>query len=119
MMHAKQVMRKKLTPETILKKQCNQYLRCRGWMVISNVAGIGSYPGLSDITAVKDGRVLWIEYKSPGVQDIKERTLPGMAQPRHRGRQSDHQKQFEAQLKAHGGEYLLVRSLDDLMGYGV
>lgn len=49
--------------------------------------------GISDIIAIKDGAVLFIECKKPG------------------GVQSEHQKEFQKQIEAKGGVYIIVRSL--------
>jgi len=53
--------------------------------------------GISDRIAVKNGNVIFIEFKT--------RT----------GVQSDDQIAFEKDIKDHGGTYILVRSLDELV----
>jgi Holliday junction resolvase len=87
--------------ETDIRRQIQDYLRIRGWFVFYNLQGLGSYRGISDLTAVRAGRVLFIELKTA------------------RGRQSDYQKQFQADLEAAGGEYVLCRGVDDLQGRGI
>ena len=105
-----------MTPETALKNQVRHYLRMRGWFTFHLLQGLGCYPGLSDLCAIKAGRVIWIEVKRPGANDCTDRLFhPGGS----RGYQSTYQEQFEADIKAHGGEYLVVRSLEDLMKAGV
>ncbi len=108
--------RKLPTPETILKGQIKKYLAFKGWLVLYFLQGTGCYKGLSDLCAIKAGRVIWIEVKRPGAKDCTDRLFhPGGS----RGYQSTYQEQFEADIKAHGGEYLVARSLDDLIRAGV
>ena len=90
----------KLT-ETDIRRQVRDYLRIRGWFVFHILQGLGSYRGIPDLTAVKNGRTVWIELKRP------------------RGVQSDYQKQFQADLEAAGGEYILCRGIDDLIERGI
>jgi Holliday junction resolvase len=90
-------MVKKLTPETIVKRQIKQYLWIRGWFNFHLTAGIGSYLGLPDRIAIKDGRVLFIEIKAP------------------KGVQSNYQKRFQKYIECCGGEYVLARSVEDVM----
>ena len=87
--------------ETDIRRQIQDYLRIRGWFVFYNLQGLGSYRGISDLTAVRAGRVLFIELKTA------------------RGRQSDYQKQFQADLEAAGGEYVLCRGVEDLQERGI
>ena len=82
--------------ETAIRKQIQDYLRWTGWFVYYNLAGLGSYPGLSDLVAVRGGRVVHIEVKTP------------------KGVQSDKQKRFQRKLEAAGGEYILARSVEDV-----
>ena len=82
--------------ETAIRKQIQDYLRWTGWFVYYNLAGLGSYPGLSDLVAVRGGRVVHIEVKTP------------------KGVQSDKQKRFQRDLEAAGGEYILARSVEDV-----
>ena len=66
--------------------------------------GMGAHKGLSDLIAVKGGRVVFAEIKTP------------------RGRLSEYQREFERELAAHGGEYAVLRSVEDAMRldrYGV
>jgi len=88
-----------MTPETGVKHQVKDYLRLRGWMVYHNLAGLGCYPGLSDMVAIKDGVVLFIECKA-GI-----------------GRQSDKQRMFQVSLEAHGGRYVLAYGYEDVERY--
>jgi hypothetical protein len=58
---------------------------------------LGSYRGIADLYALKDGRSAWIEVKTP------------------KGRQSEAQLQFEDDVKKHGGSYIVARSLEDVI----
>lgn len=85
-----------VTPETAVKRAIRSHLRGQGYFVFPLTAGMGSHPGISDLCAVRDGAVLWIECKS--------RT----------GRLSPAQEQFRADIEQAGGTYVVCRSVDDL-----
>ncbi len=87
--------------ESDIRRQVRDYLRIRGWFVFHVLQGLGCYLGVTDLVAVKDGRVLFVELKTA------------------RGRQSQHQKKFQADLEAAGGEYILCRGVDDLQERGI
>lgn len=53
--------------------------------------------GSPDIICVIDGQYVGIEVKAP------------------KGKQSDHQKEFQRKLEEAGGKYILAYSLDDVM----
>lgn len=89
--------RKPPTPETQLKTQVKRYLLWKRWYVFPVLQGLGAHRGISDLIAVRDGVVLFIEIKTP------------------KGRQSDDQKEFQANIEIHGGKYLLIRSLDEMV----
>lgn len=57
--------------------------------------------GLPDIIIVKDGWFVALEVKKKGTYQSKE------------------QKEFEANVKAAGGEYYVVRSIDDVREVGL
>ena len=94
--------------EQDIQKQIKDCLSVFGWYVVkNNTVGIyrqdtGHYipstcKGLADLTAIKNSRVVMIEVKQKG------------------NKQSPDQKQFEKDWIAHGGEYWLVFSLEDLL----
>ena len=83
--------------ESEIRAQVKEYLQWQGWFVFYHLQGLGSYPGLPDMQAVKDGRTIYIEIKRPG------------------GRQSAKQKKFQQELEAAGGIYIIAREVDDLM----
>lgn len=60
-----------------------------------------SLAGFPDIMVIKDGYFIGLEVKKP------------------KGRQSANQKEFEKNCKQAGGEYYVVRSIDDVMEIGL
>lgn len=86
--------------EKEIRNQIQSYLRCAGWFVYYNLAGLGSYPGLSDLVAIRDGQIIHIEIKN-----------------KH-GLQSDKQRAFQKNLEAAGGIYILARDLRDVIHLG-
>ena len=87
--------------ESEIQAQIRDYLRWTGWFVVKIHQSLGSYRGIADLYALRDGQHVWIEVKRPG------------------GRQSEYQRKFQANLEAAGGEYILCRGIDDLVGRGV
>lgn len=84
--------------ESDIKEQVKDYLNFKGWFHFHLMAGMGAYKGSPDRIAVKDGRVLFLEIKRPiGYKH------------------SDLQKQFQKDIKAYGGEYYLIKCLEDLI----
>jgi len=82
--------------ETDILRQIRARLQWDKWLVIRHQQGLGCHKGLSDLTALKNGQTVYIEVKKPG------------------GRQSDVQKDFQADIEAHGGVYVLAKSVDDV-----
>ena len=87
-----------MTPETAEKKAIRDYLRLKGAFVFHNLAGLGVYPGLADLTAIYKGKVYQIEVKAAGVKH----------------KQSANQKQFQEDWEAQGGIYILG-GIDEVM----
>lgn len=85
--------------ETGIQTAIKEYLQWTGWFVYRNLLNIGATKGISDLTAIKQGRVVWIEVKTPNP----------------RSKQNDDQRKFEADIKAKGGEYIIAKSVDDVM----
>ncbi len=86
--------------EKDIQKLCIDYLKVNRWMVLDfsrhedpDIAGV------ADIYALKKGRGIWIEFKRPG------------------NKQQDNQIEFEDGIKGHGGEYVIIKSLNGLMEY--
>ncbi len=86
--------------ERDIQQQVREYLQWSGWFVVRMHQSLGSYKGIADLYAIKDGRSVWIEIKTA------------------KGKQSRFQKKFESDIKAQGGEYLLARRLDDVRPLG-
>jgi len=78
-----------MTKETSEKKAIKEYLKIRNVFFYHNLAGLGVFPGVPDITAIKDGIVYQIEVKIKG------------------GRQSENQKEFQRRWTKNGGRYIL------------
>lgn len=73
-------------------------LRQFGIFHYKNHGGLGSAPGLPDITGVlKDGRGFWIEVKT------------------ERGRLSPHQERFIANINSAGGLAFVAKNLEDVI----
>lgn len=87
---------KKLTPETLLKRDIKRYLSLTGWFCFSVLQGLGAYKGIPDIIACRNGQTLFIEAKTP------------------KGKQSPDQQEFEQRIKEAGCIYLLIRDAEDL-----
>ncbi|MDA8087749.1 MAG: hypothetical protein M0Z75_13730 [Nitrospiraceae bacterium] len=94
-----------MTNHTALMKMATEFLEWSGWFVYPNVEGRSksgrhTYPGASDMTAVKCGTTLWIEVKVGGDTLSKD------------------QERFRDDILAHGGHHLELRdSLDGLVEY--
>ncbi|MHA1280299.1 MAG: hypothetical protein ACTSQ8_24255 [Candidatus Helarchaeota archaeon] len=79
--------RKGPTAETAEKAKIKQYLRMTGWFVYHNLAGLGCFTGLADLTAIKGSNVIQIEIKAG------------------KGKQSEGQEKFQNDWELHGGHY--------------
>jgi len=90
---------KKQTPENLVKEAVKKYLHYQGWYHFPILQGLGAKKGIADRIAIKNGVVLFIECKSP------------------RGKQSLNQLQFQGDVDYHGGHYVLVRKIQDLIEY--
>ena len=87
--------------ESEIRRQVKDYLAAKGWFCFHVLQGLGAYKGITDLIAAKNSRIVFIE--------LKTKT----------GKQSDYQKQFQADLEAAGGEYILCRGIDDLIERGI
>ena len=83
--------------ENDIKTQVKQYLDLRGWYHFPILQGLGSFDGIPDRIAIKDGRTLYLEIKKPS------------------GTQSPAQIDFERNIKLQKGEYYLIDDLDSLI----
>lgn len=82
--------------ETDIMHQIRDFLKLHGWMVIRNHQTLGSHPGVPDLTAIRGGKVVWIEVKTP------------------KGRLSKTQEKFLQELEDHGGWWIVARSVEDV-----
>ncbi len=87
--------------ERDIQATIKEYLQWQGWFCVKIHQSLGSYRGIADLYALKDGRSIWIEVKTP------------------KGTQSDDQLQFQADIEAHGGTYIVARSVEDVDFLGV
>jgi hypothetical protein len=85
--------------EYLIKQQIKSYLQFNNWFVFNMFQGPLSYRGISDLIAIKNGHVIFVEVKTEN------------------GRQSQHQKQFEQDVKAHGGHYCIAKCYEDMRDY--
>ena len=85
--------------EADIQRQIKDYLQWQGWYCFKIQQSALSYKGIADLYALKAGRSLWIEVKAP------------------RGKQSPEQAKFGCAVLAHGGEYIVAKSVDDVERY--
>ena len=78
-----------MTPEGHEKQAIKQYLKLKGIFYYHNLAGLGVFPGIPDLTAIHNGVVYQIEVKAG------------------KGKQSEVQKQFQQNWEQNGGRYIL------------
>ena len=84
--------------ESDIQAAIRDFLRYHGFFVYKNHQTLGSYPGVADLTAIKDGQVFWIEVKRPKT-----------------GRLSEAQKRFARAIKNHGGNFFVATSIEDVI----
>jgi hypothetical protein len=82
--------------EADVLRQVKAILQIHRWLVIRIQQGMGCHKGVSDLVAIKDGRTVWIECKAPA------------------GKLSPYQQRFCQDITAAGGQYFVVRNMDDL-----
>ena len=88
-----------MTPETIVKNEVKDWLNIKGWFNFPILQGLGSYKGISDKIAVKDGIVLFIETKS------------------EKGKLTPDEEQFMRDIVEHGGHHIIARGYEDIENY--
>jgi hypothetical protein len=89
---------KNLLKEKDITHQIRNVLKTFGIFHYKNHGGLGSAPGLPDITGcLKDGRGFWIEVKTD------------------KGRLSPHQERFIQNINDAGGLAFVARSVDDVI----
>jgi Holliday junction resolvase len=85
--------------ESDIQRTIKEYLQIKGWLVKKIQQSALSEKGIADLFALKAGRTIWVEVKTKI------------------GKQSHEQVIFEQDVKSHGGEYLIARSVDDVINY--
>ncbi len=83
------------TPETQLKNNAKELFALYGYYNYHLLQGLGAHPGIPDRNIHVNGRVHYIEFKSP------------------KGKLSEAQEAFKAQCEADGIPYHVIRSLDE------
>ena len=89
----------KKQPESIILQAVRNALVLDGYVVTRHQQGLGSRKGFPDLTALKDGKTLYVEIKTAT------------------GKQSPYQVEFQRVCEAHGGVYILARSVEDIKPY--
>jgi hypothetical protein len=84
------------TPEDTVKKECIDWLKKNGWFHFNIRQGKHCYKGISDRIAMKNGVVLFIEFKSS------------------KGKLSDDQKKFKKNVDKQNCYYIIARSYKDI-----
>ncbi len=75
--------------------QVRGYLEAHGFYVMRILQGIGAHKGISDLIVVGRGRTAFVEIKCNSDQSLK-------------------QIEFEAEIKWHGGIYIVARCIEDV-----
>ena len=85
--------------ESEVKRKCKNWLDKNGWFN-PNIHNQGFYchKGIADKIAIKGGRVVMIEFKTMSKKSV----------------QSDDQIIFQERWEEKGGEYIVVRSVEEL-----
>jgi len=89
----------KKTPENLVKREIKDWLSLKGWFHFPILQGLGAYPGIPDIIAMKNGVVLFIEVKS------------------EKGKLSPSQQDFFRNVENQGCNYIIARSYKDIEDY--
>jgi len=85
-----------LPTETEIQGSIKTFLQWQGWFVFKIHQSALSYKGIADLYAIKAGRGVWIEVKTP------------------RGKLSEHQVAFRDEIVRHGGEYVVATGIEDM-----
>lgn len=84
-------------PEAALKRTITKYLQWKGWRVKRIQQSALSEPGLPDLFCFKDGRVVFVEVKTP------------------KGRLSPHQEAFRRECVEECVPYIVARGIEDVL----
>lgn len=98
-------------PEKFIEREILHYLRLRGWVAIK----------VRTSGRIVNGKVLSLPKDELGVADIiacdPDGRFHAIEVKNKVGRQSDHQRRFEQDVKAKGGRYSVLRSLEEAIEY--
>jgi len=83
--------------EADILRAARDYLRATGWYVVRIQQGLGCHKGIADLYAIRNGVQVWIETKTA------------------HGRLSEHQERFRDEIEVHGGRYMVVRGVEDVL----
>ena len=103
--------KKKPTKETLIKRAIKDYLSVKGWFHFPILQGLGAYPGIPDIIAMKQQTVLSGRFTFCKVLFIEVKS--------EKGKLSEKQIEFQQIVEAQSGKYLIARSIDDLIKEGI
>lgn len=84
------------TTEGDILRAVRDFLRLHGWKVTRIHQSLGSERGIPDLVAIRGGKTVWIEVKTPN------------------GRLSEHQERWLQDLEDHGGWWIVARSVEDV-----
>ena len=86
--------------EKKIREEVMEYLQKKGWFVFWNhQKGYQCYAGISDLTAIKNGHVLWIELKTEN------------------GKLRESQEKFKEDIYEHGGTYIVATGWEIIHNY--
>ena len=101
----------KPTPEKFIEREIINYLRIKNWIAIK----------VRTSGRIVNGKVLSLPKDELGVSDIiacdPDGRFHAIEVKNKVGRQSDYQKRFEQDVKAKGGRYVVLRSLEEAIEY--
>lgn len=84
------------TTEGDILRAVRDFLRLHGWKVVRIHQSLGSERGIPDLVAIRGGKTVWIEVKTPN------------------GRLSEYQERWLQDLEDHGGWWIVARSVEDV-----
>ncbi len=87
---------KKITPEKIIQSQVLGWLQYHGWLILRMPPSIyTNAKGLPDAVAIKNGKHVWIEFKSP------------------KGKLSFNQEKLHRIMKEYGAKVVVIKEFDE------
>jgi Holliday junction resolvase-like predicted endonuclease len=89
----------KTQPETVIRKAVRDYLRFKGFAVFTVLQGLGAHRGISDLIVVRKEVTAFVEIKTAT------------------GKLSEWQEKFKFDVESHGGAYVVIRSVDEIIDW--